>query len=188
MPVAMARSTAPTRRFRCCLASALLVLVIGACSDGDGGDAGDGPTTTATVRTTTSTTSAGDADADDDIDADEVELAGTAWRLVELVDADGERTSAAGDVPAVISFDASQVEGYDGVDTATGSYELDGDELSIELEDVSELGPPSDPGIEQLLFELLGDVDRAEIDDGELVLHHDGGELRLEPVGGDTAD
>lgn len=162
------------------------VLALVACSDGD---AADGLATTVPPSTTTTTGPSVTADGDDpEAPAEGVDLAGTSWRLVALVDLDGARTPADSEVPAVVTFDGDRVEGYDGVDTATGTWELTDDELHIDLEDVSELGAGTGPRAEQFLFDLLARVDRAAIEDGDLVLRHRNGELLLEPVGGDTAD
>jgi len=159
---------------------AVVGLAVAACSGEE-----EGAAPTATVRAAT-TIAPGTGD-DNERDDGRVELAGTSWRLVSLEDLEGVSATAAGDVPAVVTFDATDIEGYDGVDTATGTYELDGERITIELDEVSALGPSDDPGIEQLLFGLLVDVDRAELAGGDLVLHHGAGELHLEPIGGRTA-
>lgn len=169
------------------------LMVLAACSggdtedeSGDGGPDGRVPTTVTSPAEAddTAPTTTGPATTDSD-----VELSGTSWRLVELASDDGTSQEADGTVPAVITFADGRFEGYDGVDTADGTYTTDGSSIGVELEEVSELGPADDPGAEQFLFVLLPEVDRWELDDdGALALHHDDGLLRFEPVGGDTVE
>lgn len=171
--------------------AALCALVLlAACSSGDtGGEVGDGEVGDRVPTTATTSTIAADDDTGRTTTGPAAELSGTSWRLIELVADHGARQGAEGAVPAVVGFDDGRVGGYDGVDIAEGTYTINGESISVALDEVSQLGPVDDPGAEQFLFVLLAEVDRWEIDDdGELVLQHTGGLLRFEPVGGGTVE
>ncbi len=164
------------------------VAVLAACSGGDTeAESGDGGPDDRVPTTTTGTTGADEAEPT--TTEPDAEFSGASWRLVELVTDDGTTQRADGTVPAVITFADGRFEGYDGVDTAEGTYTTDGESISVELVEVSDLGPADDPGAEQFLFVLLDEVESWELDDdGSLALHHDGGLLRFEPAGGGTLE
>lgn len=167
-------------RSRRLLASALVVALSGipaACAAGDDDsldDAVSAPRPSGPGESPDSTTTTTEAE-------DAVELDGTAWRLT-AIEQDGEAidTSAA-EVPAVVTFDGDSVEVYDGVNTASGEYRIDGASLSIELGSSTELGYPGSTIPQHELIDLLPSVEEAESDGAELELHlGDGPVLRFE--------
>lgn len=114
-----------------------------------------------------------------------VELENTSWTLTDISSENVSTNATLGPVPAVVTFGEGTVEAYDGLNTATGTYELDGVELSVELDSVSEVPVTGEALPQYQLIELLEQVDGAQLV-GEALLLTVGtsGSLRLEPTSG----
>ena len=151
-----------SRRDRCAawtVACALfgVLAVTAACSGGDDAE----PATTSSSSRSSSTTV-----------VSPVELAGTSWRL-SSIERDGETIDAASDVPAVVSFGQDELEAYDGVNTASGSYGVDGDELTVDALFTTEIATTG-PALPQ--YELFGFLEQG----GSVEIDSAADTLRLE--------
>ena len=133
----MSLHLAPRSVRRGTVACALLgvLAVTAACS---GGDVAEPAATSSSPSSTTV--------------ASPVELAGMSWRL-SSIERDGETIDAASDVPAMVSFEQEELEAYDGVNTSSGSYAVDGDELTVDSLLTTEIASTG-PALPQ--YELFG--------------------------------
>lgn len=162
------------------------VLVAG-CSSGDDEDAASAtspdPEVEGSLAPEDDEAAAGPAAPGDGAD----DLVGTAWRLVEVErDGDVEATTGSPVPPAVITFeDATLLGVYDGVNIATGTYELSGDAMSLTLDPPGDIAYPDEDEPQFELIELLPDVEQLVVEDRDLVLQLAGGvTLRFVAVAG----
>ncbi len=140
------------RRWTVACALFAVLVVTAACS---GGDDAEPATTSSSPSVSSSTTVLSPA-----------ELAGTSWRLTSI-ERDGETVDARSDVPAVVSFEQEELEAYDGVNTASGSYGVDGDELAVDALFTTEIATTG-PALPQYeLFEFLEQGGRVQIDSAD---------------------
>ena len=105
-----------------------------------------------------------------------IDLRDTRWRLTDVTTANESANATLAEVPAVVTFGQDEIEVYDGVNTATGTFEIDGSEVSISLGAPSTIAYPPTPQPQYELIallpnavsgELLQDTDlRLVLDDG----------------------
>lgn len=115
--------------------------------------------------------------------AEGLELAGTEWVLASLA---GE--VLAGEPRPTVAFDAGgTIAGNGGCNRYFGSYEVDGEAIAVGHLGATQMAcEPEQMALEERFLDALGQVDRARIGDGSLVLHfgEPGQELvlsRIEP-------
>lgn len=162
------------------------VLVAG-CSSGDDSDAASATSPDPVVEGSLAPEEDEPAAGPDAPEQASNDLVGSAWRLVEI-DRDGEVEATTGSPvpPAVITFEDATVLGvYDGVNIATGTYELSGEAMSLTLDPPGDIAYPDDDEPQFELIDLLADVERLVVQDRELVLElADGVTLRFVAVAG----
>ncbi len=115
-----------------------------------------------------------------------IDLRDTRWRLTDVTTANESANATLAEVPAVVTFGQDEIEVYDGVNTATGTFEIDGSEVSITLGAPSTITYPPTPQPQYELIQLLPTVVSGELlqdTDLRLVLD-DGTALTFEAAAG----
>lgn len=92
-----------------------------------------------------------------------IDLRNTAWRLIDVSIENESANATLAPVPAVVTFTETDVEVYDGVNTATGSFQVDGSDVSITLGAPSEVPYPAKPEPQYDLIELLPGTESGEL-------------------------
>jgi heat shock protein HslJ len=113
-------------------------------------------------------------------------LAGT-WDIVNVATGDAISSVVAGTEPTLTFADDGTLTMQTGCNTATSSWELDGDALTIDLPQTTKKACPEPPGVmeqEAALVRALRSTARVDIAPGELVLLHDDGTIALVATGG----
>jgi len=84
-----------------------------------------------------------------------IDLRDTAWRLIDVASDNGSANATLAPVPAVVTFGETDIEVYDGVNTAAGTFEVDGSDVSIDLGAPSTIAyPPQTQPQYQLIAQL----------------------------------
>lgn len=175
----------------------LSALLLSACSDGDEPAARAttstvAPSSTAPTTTPSTTTSEpGDGaptTAPGEGSGAASELDGTAWVLTQIVRGGATTEVPQAPVPAVVTFRGGAVDVYDGVNTASGSYQPgEGDAVDIEMGQASTFPYTGERLPQYDLIQLLPEVQSARRDGDRLVLSLDGdSQLVLAPAAGGT--
>ena len=115
-----------------------------------------------------------------------IDLRDTRWQLTDVTTANESANATLAEVPAVVTFGQDEIEVYDGVNTATGTFEIDGSEVSITLGAPSTITYPPTPQPQYELIQLLPTVVSGELlqdTDLRLVLD-DGTALTFEAAAG----
>lgn len=108
-----------------------------------------------------------------------IDLRNTSWRLIDVATPNESANATLAPVPAIVTFAEDSVEVYDGVNTATGTFEIDGSDVSVELGAATEIPypPQSQPQFQLIDLlptaqsgELLPDTNLRLVLDGETVL------------------
>jgi heat shock protein HslJ len=113
-------------------------------------------------------------------DADEL-LVGT-WQVVGVASGDAVESALAGTTPSITFTEGGDVALETGCNTVGGSWELDGDELSVGQVRTTLMACDDPPGImdqEDALVAALESVARVEVAPGRLALVDAGGVIRL---------
>ena len=115
-----------------------------------------------------------------------IDLRDTAWRLIDVSSENESANATLAPVPAVVTFGQTDIEVYDGVNTATGTFEVDGSEVSIELSAPSTIEYPPMPQPQYELIEQLPDVVTGELlkDTNLRLVLDDGTALTFETAAG----
>lgn len=92
-----------------------------------------------------------------------IDLSDTSWRLIDVASANESANATLAPVPAIVTFSDDGVEVYDGVNTATGSFEVVGSDVSIDLGPPTEIPYPPQPQPQYRLIELLPTVQSGEL-------------------------
>ena len=109
-----------------------------------------------------------------------IDLRDTRWRLTDVTTANESANATLAEVPAVVTFGQDEIEVYDGVNTATGTFDIDGSEVSITLGAPSTITYPPTPQPQYELIQLLPTVVSGELlQDTDLRLVLDDGTVLL---------
>ena len=92
-----------------------------------------------------------------------IDLRDTRWRLTDVTTATESANATLAEVPAIVTFGQEEIEVYDGVNTATGTFDIDGSEVSITLGAPSTITYPPTPQPQYELIQLLPTVVSGEL-------------------------